>query len=103
MKIKISIFTFIGLFFAFTVFAFDTTTPELKIYDQNAKTLKRSFLAFDQGFSGGGNVAVADLNTDGKSAIIIGAGAGGGPQVKIFSSSGKLLGSFFPYEQNFRG
>ncbi|MCX6794796.1 MAG: putative glycoside hydrolase [Candidatus Falkowbacteria bacterium] len=35
--------------------------------------------------------------------IIIGAGLGGGPQVRIFSPSGRLEGSFFAYNKTLRG
>lgn len=85
-----------------SVLAIDSTTPELKIFN-NQSAQKSSFLAFDQNFIGGGSVALADFNNDGKSEIIIGPGQGGGPQVRVFSAKGKLLGEFFAFDANFRG
>jgi hypothetical protein len=63
-----------------------------------------SFFAYDPGFTGGVSVAVGDVNGDGHADIITGAGAGGGPHVKVFSgANGAVLQSFFAYDPNFRG
>jgi hypothetical protein len=35
--------------------------------------------------------------------VVIGAGVGGGPQVRVFSPSGKLEGTWFAYDKNLRG
>ncbi|MFA6272065.1 MAG: VCBS repeat domain-containing M23 family metallopeptidase [Patescibacteria group bacterium] len=51
----------------------------------------------------GGNVSAADLNGDGKAEIVTGTLIGGGPQVRIFKSNGKLLYQFFAYAEGFRG
>ncbi len=44
-----------------------------------------SFYAFDSRFSGGVFVASGDFNQDNMSDIVVGAGAGGGPHVRILS------------------
>src|SRR5207248_1500471 len=44
-----------------------------------------SFYAYAPNFTGGVFVAVADVNGDGYGDLISGAGAGGGPHVKIWS------------------
>ncbi len=62
-----------------------------------------SFDAFDPKFRGGVNVAAGDINGDGTAEIIAGAGTGGGPQVRVFDSKGKLLSQFFAYDPKFRG
>ncbi len=62
------------------------------------------FFPFGPRYKGALNVAVGDLNGDGFSEIVVGAGAGGGPAVRIFSGSGRLLsGGFFAYDPRFRG
>ncbi|PIT93546.1 hypothetical protein COU00_03800 [Candidatus Falkowbacteria bacterium CG10_big_fil_rev_8_21_14_0_10_43_11] len=48
-------------------------------------------------------MAAADLNFDGRDEIITGAGPGGGPHVRIFDQTGKVMGQFFAYNKNFRG
>jgi hypothetical protein len=56
------------------------------------------------GFTGGAWVAAGDFNSDGKADVVVGAGAGGGPQVTIFNAvTGLALQSFFPYDPGFRG
>jgi hypothetical protein len=63
-----------------------------------------SFMAYDPAFTGGVFVAVADVNNDGVPDIITGAGAGGGPHVKVFSGKdGSLLMSFMAYAPVFAG
>ena len=63
-----------------------------------------SFFAYNANFLGGVFVAAADFNGDGRADIITGAGAGGGPHVKVFSGAdGSLLASFFAYDPAFSG
>jgi hypothetical protein len=63
-----------------------------------------SFFPYATSFPGGVNVAVADLNGDGRDEIITGAGPGGGPHVEVFDfAAGKLLDSFFPFDPTFPG
>jgi FG-GAP-like repeat/FG-GAP repeat len=57
-----------------------------------------------QCFGGGASVAIGDINHDGVTDIITGAGAGGGPHVRIFSATlGTLEGQFFAYDAAFSG
>ena len=63
-----------------------------------------SFWAFDQSFTGGVNVAVADVDGDLVPDVIVAAGPGGGPHVKVFSGrTGGVVASFFAYEPEFDG
>lgn len=55
------------------------------------------------GLKGGESIAVGDVNGDGSSEIIIGAGASAEPQIKIYSSTGKLIKSILAYDKNWRG
>src|SRR5207248_1324751 len=54
--------------------------------------------------TGGVSVAAGDINADGFDDIIAGAGAGGGPNVIVFSGKdGSLLRNFFAYDSAFTG
>ena len=58
---------------------------------------------FDTGFMGGVNVAAADVDGDERADIVVGAGAGGGPRVEVFSAAGDLLRNFLAFDPTFRG
>lgn len=77
--------------------------PHVKVFDGNTGATLHSFLAFE-GFGGGVFVAAGDVNGDGTADIVVGAGAGSLPHVKVFDgSSGQELQSFFAYDPAFRG
>ncbi len=59
--------------------------------------------AYAASFLGGVNVAVGDLDGDGVDEVVTGAGAGGGPHVRIFKQDGTLVNQFFAYSEAFRG
>ena len=57
-----------------------------------------SFFAYDPGFTGGVNVAVGDVNGDGKDDIVTGAASNGGTHVRVFNANGTLQNhGFFAY------
>lgn len=68
--------------------------PRVRIYRQNGTEIT-SFLAYDKGFGFGVNVAVCDVDGDGKREIITVAQRGGGPHVRLFDGSGKAIGAGF--------
>ncbi len=56
------------------------------------------------GYQGSVRVATGDVNGDGIQDIIVAAGAGGGPHVKIFDgATGQLIQSFFAFDPGFTG
>jgi len=75
---------------------------QVRIFNENGK-LQKQFSVAQNNLSGGLNIAVGDLEGNGENEIIIAAGSGQEPQVKIFNRSGKLIGAFLAYEKNFRG
>jgi len=76
--------------------------PLVKIFDLSGH-LETSFMAYDSRFLGGVNVAVGDLNNDKQLEIVTTPASAGGPQVRIFNAQGKVLGSFFAYDQSYHG
>lgn len=78
--------------------------PHIRGFDKYGRLTTTSFMAYHPDFRGGVNVATGDINGDGKDEIIAGAGPGGGPHVRVFSSKGKYLGwHAFPFHPAFRG
>jgi hypothetical protein len=78
--------------------------PHVEVFDGRNGALVFSFMAYSPDFRGGVFVACGDVNGDGRADIITGAGAGGGPQVKVFSGANlSLLGNFLAYGAMFRG
>src|SRR4051812_34408429 len=70
--------------------------PMVKVLDQQTGAVQFSFMAYDQSFRGGVSTATGDVNGDGVTDIITGAGVGGGPHVKVFNGKDmSLLTSFF--------
>ena len=69
------------------------------------------FLAYTPGFTGGVHVAVGNVDGSDRASLITGAGAGGGPHVrviKLLTSGGAVVGtsdlaSFFAYAPGFTG
>lgn len=76
--------------------------PYVSIYGANGE-LRGRFLVYDANFRGGFSLDVADVTGDGLAEIIVGAGPGGGPHVRIFDHKGNLKGQFFAFEESFRG
>jgi len=77
--------------------------PHVRIFSWNGKLIHPGFFAYSKYFRGGVNVACGDLDGDGKDEIITGAGFGGGPHVRVFTGSGKVIGSgFFAFDSGQR-
>ena len=54
-------------------------------------------------YNGELNLATGDFNGDQQSETVTGAGYGGGPEVRTWSTDNVLLGGFFAYDPEFRG
>lgn len=69
--------------------------PHVRIFDAMGSPKTPGFFAFDAGFTGGVNIACGDVTNDGVGDIVVGAGLGGGPNVKIFTADGTLVTEVF--------
>lgn len=76
-------------------------SPEVKTFSSVDNLEESSFMAFDSNFKGGGSVAICDLGGDGQNEIVVGAGIGGGPHVRVFRKDGSFISGFFVYDQSF--
>jgi hypothetical protein len=78
--------------------------PHVRVFDGVTFAVVREFMAYDPAFTGGVFVAASKINFDNQADIITGAGAGGGPHVKVFDgATGATLSSFFAYDPRFTG
>ena len=78
--------------------------PVVRLLDPQTGTVDRQFLAFAADFTGGVRVAVGDVNGDGVTDLVLGAGPGGGSAVRAVSGvDGSPLTSFFPFAERFSG
>jgi hypothetical protein len=78
--------------------------PLIHVYSGVNGALVDSFFAYSPQFLGGVYVAVGDVNGDGFADVITGAGAGGSPQVTVFSGlTGAVLSTFNAFSATFTG
>jgi hypothetical protein len=80
--------------------------PHVEVFSgANYSVRLQSFYAFDSTFSGGVYVAGGDLNGGANADVITSPGAGGEPQVRIYSgvTNGLMLQSFDAYDSRFTG
>lgn len=76
--------------------------PHVRIWNNSGERIAQ-FFAYSENFRGGIDVAAVDATSDTSSAVITAPGAGGGPQVRIFSQYGIPVGQFFAYDSKSRG
>jgi len=76
--------------------------PHVKFFGNKGNLLSH-FFAFNSNFRGGVNLAKADIDNDGLDEIVAAAGPGGAPHVRVFKANGRILGSFYAYEESFNG
>ena len=76
--------------------------PHVRIFNDKGDVLGQ-FFAYNSNFRGGISIAASDVDNDGLAEIVTGAGPGGTPHVRVFESNGKIIGSFYAYEDDFSG
>jgi hypothetical protein len=87
-----------------------TTVSEVRVFNEvGALNPGISSIIPFPGFVGPVHVATGDVNNDGTKDVIVGAGPGGGPHVKVYDGAGlqggiqRELRSFFAYDPLFLG
>ncbi len=79
--------------------------PRLRVFDGATQTTLADFYVYEPQFGGGITVAIGDVNGDDRGDVIIGAGFGGGPRVRVFSGANLavVLADFYAFDPNFGG
>ncbi len=79
--------------------------PRVVVLDGTIGVVVADFFAYESTFTGGVFVAAGDLDGDGRAEVVVGAGAGGGPRVRVFdpASGFAVARDFFAYEPTFTG
>jgi len=78
--------------------------PRVRVLDGATGAELANVIAYEDDFRGGVNVAVGDLDGDGRDELIVGTGEGGGPRVRVFDGVGGMLRyEFMAYEESARG
>ncbi|CAN5173096.1 hypothetical protein BH11PLA2_BH11PLA2_48940 [soil metagenome] len=78
--------------------------PRVIVFNGADNTRLFDFFAYEPNFTGGVNLAAADITGDGKADIILGTEAGGGARVRVLDlANARTLADFFAYDSAFRG
>jgi len=77
--------------------------PRVQVFDALSSTLLSDTFVFETTFTGGVRVAMADVNGDGVEDLVVVAGVGGGPRVRVLDGkTGGEVYNYFAYEATFR-
>ncbi|USN53995.1 MAG: S8 family serine peptidase [Candidatus Nomurabacteria bacterium] len=76
--------------------------PHVRVFNASGE-VQSQFFAFAENFRGGVRIASADVNADGADDIIVGAGIGGGPHLRVFDGNGSVIEQMFTFDPAFRG
>ncbi len=82
------------------------TPQEVKVVDSDTGAILSHFVPYENKFTGGVQVAIADLNGDGVDEIITAPGRGRAPEIRIFTQSGAPVpgfSSFLAYAPKYVG
>ena len=77
--------------------------PRVQVYDQLTGGLLQDFFVYETTFTGGVRVATGDVTGDGVDDLIVAAGKGGGPRIRVLDGvTQKVVYDYFAYEPTFR-
>jgi Putative Ig domain/FG-GAP repeat len=81
-----------------------TGAPRVRIFNARTGAVLFDFVALSAAGVNGVQVAVGDVNADGLGDLIVGAGPGGAPQVRVYDArTGAVLHDFLAFVADFRG
>ncbi len=73
--------------------------PQVRIYNLKGNLKNPGAFPYAESFQGGVNVAIGDLNGDDRAEIIVAAGYGGGPHIRVLNNKLELINpGFFAYD-----
>ncbi|MFZ5364342.1 MAG: FG-GAP repeat domain-containing protein, partial [Patescibacteria group bacterium] len=75
--------------------------PHVRIFRQDGTAIG-GFMAYATTFRGGVNVAVGDVDGDGRADIVTVPGSGIEPMIKVFDSRGNLNTQFLAFEKDYK-
>jgi hypothetical protein len=77
---------------------------DVRVYDAPTGQLLYQFMPFGAAFLGGVRVATGDVNGDGREDIVVGAGPGSAPHIKVYDGRDlSELASFYAFDPAFQG
>ena len=77
--------------------------PHVRVFNKDGDVINPGFFAYDEGFRGGVNVAVGDVDGDRIDDIVTAPGLGGAPEVRIYTKDGMIKHSgFYALDANSR-
>ncbi len=68
--------------------------PHVRVFKKDGTLINPGFFAYDEGFRGGVNVSVGDVDGDGIDDIVTGPGYGGDPIARVFDRDGIMHSEF---------
>ncbi len=77
-------------------------TSQIRVYSATSGKRLKSFSVYKSSFRNGISLAGGDIDGSGNQNIVAGAGVGSGPQVSLYTTSGKLITRFFAYTKTLR-
>lgn len=69
--------------------------PHVRIFDMNGRLVQPGCFPFGTSFKGGASIAIGDIDGNRRQEIIVGAGSGGAPVVRILSNTCDLISTGF--------
>lgn len=76
----------------------------IAVSGKDLQTILDNWMAFNPAFTGGVNVAAADVTGDGLADVVVGAGQSGGPNVVVLNGeNGQQLASYLAYDPTLTG